>query len=147
MLVSLETRKAGIRWWQLLPTAALFALGTIAAQNALERPAVTPSSPSGITAVYEDSLGLKVTSLPHQLQIRWNHDSKAVRAAEQGEIRIAEGDVVVTQVIPIDRQQLLNGYVAYTPMTNDVSIRFEVKTPDGRTTTESIRAVAMPGSN
>jgi len=145
--VSRETARSGMRWWQLLPTAALFTLGTIAAQNALDRQTVTPSSPTGITDVYEDSLGLKVTSLPHQLQIRWNHDSKAIRAAEQGEIRIAEGDVVVTQVIPIDRQQLLNGYVAYTPMTNDVSIRFEVKTPDGRRTTESIRAVAMPGSN
>jgi hypothetical protein len=144
---ALGTPKAGMRWWQLLPTAALFTLGTIAAQTALDRKAVTPVSPSEITASYEAPLGLKVTSLPHQLQVRWNHDSPAIRAAEKGEIRIAEGDVVVTQVIPIDRQQLLNGYVAYTPLTNDVSISFEVKTPDGRRTTESIRAVAMPGSN
>jgi len=145
--VALEAPKGGIRWWQLLPTAALFTLGSIAAQTALDRKAVTPVSVSDVTASYEAPLGLKVTSLPHQLQVRWNHDSKAIRAAERGEIRIAEGDVVVTQVIPIDRQQLLNGYVAYTPLTNDVSIRFEVKTPDGRTTIESIRAVAMPGSN
>jgi hypothetical protein len=144
---ALGTPKAGIRWWQLLPTAALFTLGSIAAQTALDRKAVTPVSPSEVTASYEAPLGLKVTSLPHQLQVRWNHDSPAIRGAEKGEIRIAEGDVVVTQVIPIDRQQLLNGYVAYTPLTNDVSISFEVKTPDGRRTTESIRAVAMPGSN
>jgi hypothetical protein len=145
--VSRETPKVRVRWWQLLPTAALFTLGTIAAQNALDRPAVTPSSPSGITAGYEAPLGLKVTSLPHQLQVRWNHDSKAIRGGEKGEIRIAEGDVVVTQVIPIDKQQLLNGYVAYTPMTNDVSIRFEVTAANGSTTTESLRAVAMPGGN
>ena len=145
--VARETPKTRIRWWQLLPTAALFTLGTIVAQNALDRPPVTPSSPSGITASYEAPLGLKVTSLPHQLQVRWNHDSKAIRAAERGELRIAEGDVVVTQVIPIDKQQLLNGYVAYTPLTNDVSIRFDVTAADGSTTTESLRAVAMPGSN
>src|SRR5579864_5650941 len=35
--VALQTPKTRIRWWQLLPTAALFTLGTIAAQTALDR--------------------------------------------------------------------------------------------------------------
>jgi len=141
-----EKPRRRIRWWQLLPTAALFTLGTIAAQTALNGKLDVPGAPSEITAGYEAPLGLKVTSLPHQLQIRWNHNSAAVRGAEQGEIRISEGDVVVTQVIPINKEQLANGYIAYTPLTNDVSIRFDVRSADGSITTETMRAVAMPGN-
>ena len=145
--VSRQTAKGPIRWWQLLPTAALFTLGTIVAQSALDHTTISANSANDITAGYQAPSGLKVTAAPHQLQIRWNRDSKIILAAEEGEIRIAEGDVVVTQVIPIDKRQLLNGYIAYTPLTNDVSILFEVKAADGSTTTESVRAVAIPGSN
>jgi hypothetical protein len=134
--------KGPIRWWQLLPTAALFTLGTLVAQTALGNHTVTnPSAPAAITAAYESPLGLRVTSLPHQLQIRWNSDAQAIRSAARGELRISEGDIVVTEVIPMEKQQLLDGYVAYRPLTNDVSIRFEVEAPDGSRTSESIRAV------
>lgn len=98
------------------------------------------------TLNYQSALGLKITSLPHQLQIRWNRDSSAIRAAVSAELRIAEGDVVVTEVIPITKRQLSDGYVAYTPMTNDVSIQLDAKASDGSITTESMRAVAMPGN-
>src|SRR5581483_8162997 len=85
---------AGIRWWQLLPTAALFTLGTIAAQTALDR--------NG-----NPDLGLKVTTLQHQLQIRWDRTAKTIQQAERGEMRITEGEA--TEVIPIEQRQLLDG--------------------------------------
>lgn len=136
-----------IRWWQLLPTAALFTLGTIAAQTGFElHTAAAPTVQASSTVASQSVLGLKVTSLPHQLQIRWNRDSSTIRAADSAELRISEGDVVVTEVVPISKRQLSDGYVAYTPMTNDVSIEFNVRAADGSVTTESMRAVAMPGN-
>ena len=49
----------------------------------------------------------------------------------------------VTEAIPFDPRELREGYVAYTPKTNDVSIRFEVTGKDG-TAAEAIRVVAIP---
>ncbi len=139
--------RGGIRWWQLLPTAALFTLGTIAAQTGFDfHSTAAPTAAVSSTAGYLSSLGLKVTSLPHQLEIRWDREARAIRTAESGELRITEGGVVVTEVVPIAKRQLQDGYVAYTPLTNDVSIEFAVKAADGSTTAESIRAVAMPGN-
>jgi len=46
--------------------------------------------------------------------------------------------------VPFEARELREGYVAYTPKTNDVSIRFEVTGADGAATTESIRVVAIP---
>jgi hypothetical protein len=44
----------------------------------------------------------------------------------------------------LDARELQEGYVAYTPKTNDVSIRFEVTAVNGAATAESIRVVAIP---
>ena len=50
----------------------------------------------------------------------------------------------ITEALPFDPSQLRDGYVAYTPKTNDVSIRLEVTAKDGSTKSESIRSVAIP---
>jgi hypothetical protein len=50
----------------------------------------------------------------------------------------------ITEALAFDQRQLSDGYVAYTPNTNDVSIRLEVTGKDGGTTSESIRSVAIP---
>lgn len=57
-------------------------------------------------------------------------------------MRITDGSE--TEVIAFDPSQLLDGAVAYTPNTNDVSIKFEVTAADGSSTAESVRAVAIP---
>ena len=138
-----KQKASGMRWWQLLPTTALFTIGSIAAQSALEHKSPAAASPSAaVTAGYENPLGLRAISSSGQMQIRWDHNSIAARTAAQGEIRIVEQGVM--QVVPIDQQQLANGYVAYTPNSNDVNITFEVRTPAGTPTIESVRAISMP---
>jgi len=139
----------GIRWSRLLPTAALVVTGIIAAQvvwhskgtaSADSTPAVQETQTS--TAGYETPLGLKVTVQPHQLEIRWDRAASAITAAAKGTMRISEAGV--TEAVPFDARELREGFVAYTPRTNDVSIRFEVTAVDGAATTESMRVVAIP---
>jgi hypothetical protein len=84
-------------------------------------------------------LGLKVTSRPNQLEIRWNHDSAQILAAERAIMSITEGDM--TERIPVDHQELREGYLAYKPKTSEVSIHFEAIGPGGRVTTEFVRVV------
>ena len=90
----------------------------------------------------EPVLGLKVATQPHQLEIRWNRAASTIATAMKGSMSISEAGV--TESIPFDVQQLRDGYVAYTPKTNDVSVRFEVTGADGVAKTESIRVVAIP---
>ena len=90
----------------------------------------------------ETALGLTVASRSHQLEIRWNRESATIAAADKGVMRITESGT--TEVVPFEQDQLRDGYVAYTPKTNDVSIRLEVTGKDGGTTSESIRSVAIP---
>jgi hypothetical protein len=47
-------------------------------------------------------------------------------------------------VVPFDPGQLRDGYVAYTPTTNEVSVHLEVTGKDGGTVAESIQSPAIP---
>lgn len=141
-----EPKREGIRWWQLLPTMTLFTVATIAAHTALDARSGISLSQPGTAASHESALGLKVTSAEHKLEIRWNRQSQAIRSAERAEMRISEGRALGTEVVPINKRQLLNAYVAYTPLTDDVNIQFEVKESDRSTTTESIHVVGTPGT-
>lgn len=148
-----------IRWSRLAPTILLVALaiGTIqlatnsrhpvvAAANSVTEPAApepTQSQPAVLTAPVSDQfLGLSVAAKQHQLEIRWNRESAAITSAEKGQMKITEDGI--TEALPFDPSQLRDGYVAYTPKTNDVSIRLEVTAKDGSTKSESIRSVAIP---
>jgi hypothetical protein len=90
----------------------------------------------------QSQLGLKVTTEPHQLEIRWNRAAPALASAASGTLRITEAGI--TEAVPFDPRELREGYVAYTPKTNDVSIRLEVAGAQGGATSESIRVVAIP---
>jgi hypothetical protein len=131
--------KEKIKWSGLLPTAALMVIGLVALQLSTNSKQTTAAAAAPST---ETALGLTVTSRPHQLEIRWNRESEAVTASDHGTMRITEAGV--TEAVPFDQEQLHDGYVAYTPTTNDVSIRFEVTEKDGGTAAESIRSVAIP---
>jgi hypothetical protein len=134
----------GVRWFRLLPTMALVIIGIVATQIAWNSRRTVPEdpAPAAEAAVYDTPLGLKVTSQPHQLEIRWNRAAAAVTAAVKGTMNISEAGV--TEAVPFEARELREGYVAYTPKTNDVSIRFEVTAADGVAITESIRVVAIP---
>ena len=100
------------------------------------------ATPAPAAVSIPTGLGLTVTSRPHQLEIRWNRQSAAIAESARGVMKITESGI--SQVVPFDQRELREGYVAYTPTTSDVSIRFEVTGKDGSTTTDSIRSIAIP---
>jgi hypothetical protein len=144
----------GIRWSRLWPTAALVVIGIVATQliwnsrgprGTASADSSAPAATASATAtasVAETPLGLKAASQPRQLQIGWNPAAPAVVAAVKGTMNISEAGV--TEPVVFDAQALREGYIAYTPKTNDVSIRFEVTAANGSATTESIRVTATP---
>jgi hypothetical protein len=126
-----------IRWSRLLPTALLVGLAIGALQLATNSKQTVSAADGNQTG-----LGLTVASRQHQLEIRWNRQAAAIAASSNGVMKITEAGK--TQAVPFDEEQLRDGFVAYTPTTNDVSIRLEVTGQDGGTTSESIRTVAIP---
>ena len=129
-------------WLRLLPTFALFGVVTAGTQMLWPSRTAEANQTAQITSDVATPLDLKVVVQPQQLEIRWNQHSTHILAAEKAVVAITEGDV--TEKIPIDRQELRDGYVAYAPKSNDVYIRFEVMGTDGSSTTESVRVVAIP---
>ena len=145
-----SSSREGIRWSRLLATAALVAIGILALERATNSKRTIAAAPASAEAVpYEVNpsapaagLGLTVVSRPHQLEIRWNRQSAVIAASDKGIMQITESGI--TEALAFDQRQLSDGYVAYTPNTNDVSIRLEVTGKAGDTTSESIRSVAIP---
>ena len=129
-------------WLRLFPTVALFGLITAGIQMLWSSRPAEATQGAEMTTGDASPLGLKVTVQPQQVDIRWNQHSAAILAAKKAVLTITEGDV--KEKVPVDNQELRDGYVAYTPQTNDVYVRFEVSGTDGNTTTESVRVVAIP---
>jgi hypothetical protein len=133
-------RRVGLR---LLPTFAIFVLATIGTMM-LWQSSSQDSTPRAQTLPRDDesTLGLKVTAQSHQLDIRWNHHSIRILAAEKALIRITDG--ARSEIVPVTREELRDGYLVYTPQTNDVHVYFEVSGSDAMSATESLRVVAIP---
>lgn len=137
-----------VEWLRLLPTATLGMILVGVLQLAIDsHHAAGPSASNQSTPPLNESgdgtnLGLTVTALANQYQIRWNRESRAILASDHGVMRITENGI--TEVVPFDPTQLRDGYVAYGPKTNDVSIRLQVSGKDGAMTSESVRLVALP---
>jgi len=136
--------KEPIPWMRLLTTTAVFGIVTGAVLIGLESrqssgpPTVdTPAAPA-----YDSPLGLKVISRKREVEIRWDHNSQAALNATKALVKISEGEM--TESIPLDQHDLQDGFVAYTPMTNDVRVRFEMIKNDGTSVSESARIVAIP---
>ena len=132
-----------VEWLRLLPTAALGMIMVGAySPHAAAPPPSTQSTPPMVESGDRTNLGLTVTALSNQLQVRWNRESPAILASDHGVMRITENGI--TEAVPFDPAQLRDGYVAYGPKTNDVSIRLAVTGKDGAMISESVRLVATP---
>jgi len=137
-----------VEWLRLLPTATLGMIMVGVLQlviNSHHEAALPPSNqstPPLVESGDRTNLGLTVTALSNQFQIRWNRESRAILASDHGVMRITENGI--TEAVPFDPAQLRDGYVAYGPKTNDVSIRLAVTGKDGAMTSESVRLVATP---
>lgn len=149
----IQSTERGIRWGRLVPTVVLAALAIATIQFLTNRggtvsaappdpPAAAAGASTASASAGDSGLGLTVQALPHQLEIRWNRQANPIAASQRGEMRITDDGI--TETVPFDPSQLHDGYVAYTPKTNDVSIRLEVTGKDGVATSESVRTVAIP---
>jgi hypothetical protein len=126
-----------IRWSRLLPTAALVVIAMAVIQLATNSKQTVSAEDGNQTG-----LGLTVSSVQHQLEIRWNPQSAAIARSKSGVMKITEAGS--TQAVPFEQGQLREGLADYTPTTGDVSIRLDVMGEDGDTTSESIRLVTNP---
>ncbi|HEX5227412.1 MAG TPA: hypothetical protein VFW44_06860 [Bryobacteraceae bacterium] len=133
-----RTALSQVEWLRLLPTVAL----AIVLVGAYQSAATWSREPAPAESNDRTNLGLTVNSLANLLEIRWNRESRAILASAGGTMKITENGV--TETVPIDPAQLRDGYVAYGPKTNDVSIRLEVTGRHGDRTSESVRSVAIP---
>jgi predicted Zn-dependent protease len=133
-----------VQWLQLLPTVALAILvvTVVSLATSLDGASDSEKVTANPAPLAQTSLGLRVASKPQQVEILWNHDSSAIQAAENGTIRISDGDIAET--VPFDARRLQEGTLVYRPRTRDVNVSFEVREPDGQQISESVRAVATP---
>lgn len=137
-----------VEWSRLLPTVTLAMIMIGAVQLVIDShhaAALTPSNQSASPLVESGdrtNLGLTVTTLSNQFQIRWNRESQAILASDHGVMKITVNGI--TEAVPFDPAQLRDGYLAYGPKTSDVSIRLEVTGQDGAMTSESVRSVTIP---
>jgi hypothetical protein len=121
---------------RLLTTMAIFSVVTWSTLVAVD------SRQQAASGASDSPLGLKVMSKKQQVEIRWNHDLGTTLKASKALMKISEGEI--TQALPLNQRDLQDGFVAYTPLTNDVRVRFEVTVPDGTTVSETARVVAIP---
>lgn len=138
-------------WLRLLPTVAVAILAILLPSVLLDSSRFAVPWAFHLAAPWtfhraapsdESPLGLKVTSKPQQVEVIWNHGSKAIQQAEKGIMRISDGDL--TEAVPMDASQLQDGAIIYRRLTNDVSVRMEVNERDGRQVSESVRVVSTP---
>jgi hypothetical protein len=123
-----------------LPSAQTSPVSSPLENSELGSPAPGQASlPASATSM---DLGLMVVPRSHLLEVRWNREAAAIAASEKGEMKITEAGT--TQTLPFDQIQLREGYIAYMPTTNEVSIRLEVTGKDGAMASQSTQWVALP---
>jgi hypothetical protein len=126
----------------LLPTIAGAILAIVIFNAAWEVWRDPGAHASVVAPSHARQLRLRATMNAQQLEISWDHDAAAIRAAEKATLRVSDGDI--TEAIPFEASQLQDGVLVYKPRTNDISLRMEVNERDGTQVSESVRAVATP---
>jgi hypothetical protein len=136
-----DSEEAG-RWLWLIPTMALAIIMVGTYQRTTDSRVATAPSRETAPLPRGDDLGLTVMLRSNQLEIRWNKASAAITESVRSVLKITDDGI--TEALPFDQGRFQEEFVAYTPKTNDVSIRLEVTSRDGGRTSESVRAVTIP---
>ena len=89
-------------------------------------------------------ISLTISEHNSQIQVRWNHSSRAIREAAQGSIDILDGSQSRSAALSAD--DLSHGSVTYVSQTGEVQIRLEVENAKGQKTQE-VRHFIEPHSN
>ena len=87
---------------------------------------------------------ISLTVLEHegQLQIEWNHNSRAVTGAARGTLSIQDGPD--TQNVPLASADLARGNFTYQRKTGDIEVLLAVEQPDGKRMQEASRFLGQP---
>jgi len=94
----------------------------------------------------EPHMGLKIEPIGNDWQLRWNADAPVIAKATKAHLLITDGGL--QKFLDLDSSDLRSGTLIYTPLTNDVILRFEVDRPDSSdTVSESVRIEGPPISS
>jgi TonB family protein len=100
-------------------------------------PSKNPETPTAVL------LGLKVERRATDWRLRWNRNATA--NATRGSLTITDG--AVHKRLELDGNELQNGSIVYTPVTDDAALRLEVLTSESSDPiSESVRLVAAATS-
>lgn len=128
----LEIKSRG-RGWLWAPLSFIFLLlGVLLGfQAALS---MRPQLPPGSTDPY--NLNVTVTKNGSNLQVKWDRQALAVRAAQKGLLTIRDGDF--SKPVPLNAVDLQSGSVVYPPSTDHVTFRLDVIVSPQDTLTETV---------
>ncbi len=125
-----------LRWLEFLAAMVLgIVLGSYL-QHRLEgqHPEWKAGTPAG------SSLSLKVERNAGQLCLSWDRTALPLLSAQKAALAITDGEQ--NQILPLTLDELRTGSFVYSPSSNDTSFRVDLSGfPDGRSVSESIRAV------
>jgi hypothetical protein len=125
-----------LRWLEFLAAMILgIVLGSYL-QHTLEgkHPEWKADTPAG------SSLSLKVERNAGQLYLSWDRTALPILTAQKAALAITDGDQ--RQVLPLTLEELRTGSFVFSPSSNDTSFQVDLSGfPDGRSVSESIRAV------
>ena len=116
-----RTRKSKLRLLWFIPIAAALVFGALFVK---ERFFTTPALPATFALKIEDTQG-------GQLNIAWDKDAAAVRAADRGVVEIDDGGK--SQTLTLDRSQLTQGGTTYTRRSGDVKVKLSLFQPNNST--------------
>ncbi len=133
-LVPVWSRKTG--WMAVGLIAAILAVAGLAYNWPHSADRTERQAPGALTT---GALGLKVNRSGNDFEVTWDRSSSAVRRALGGTLTIRDG---VTRALPLDKRQLEEGRILYSPLLGDLDFRLEIATDDHRTQAESIQVLA-----
>jgi hypothetical protein len=88
------------------------------------------------------SLSLRVERRPGDMLLSWDLHSPAIQNASGARVEISDGPR--HQSIDLDRIQLQNGSIAYSPATGDVIFKMDVSAGDHSNVSESLQVFSTP---
>lgn len=84
------------------------------------------------------ALGLRLTRDGHNIHIRWDRSSPAIRAARRGVLSITDGSM--NKNVDLDAATLQNGSVIYRHLSDSLSFRLEAYPAENTSVAESVQA-------
>lgn len=119
----LPAPRAASRPWMLAGAALLFGLGGGVLWNYLGPRRADPLPP--VSPSFEiRGIGLEAKALGGTIVVQWNRNSAAILGSDSATLSIVDGET--QRQLPLNRDQLQHGSVAYAPATGRVDLRMEV---------------------